>query len=129
MRLAPGRDKVSPMTKTALAAIAVAIGLVLAGCGGATNPQQSRSGVALSAGPSSTKLVASYGNVIASFLPTWMAKEAGIYQKNGLDVDLRLIDSAKGIPALLSGETQIADIGGSQILSAAVNGADLVLLS
>src|SRR5437879_13695904 len=77
----------------------------------------------------SSDLVVSYGNVIASFLPTWVAKEGGIYQKNGLDVDLRLVESAKGIPALLSGETQIADIGGSQILSAAVNGADLMVLT
>ena len=48
--------------------------------------------------------------------------------KNRLAPELRLIEGNKGIAALLAGETQFADIGGSQTLAAAANGADLTIL-
>ncbi len=75
------------------------------------------------------KLSVSYSNVIASNLPEWFAREAGIFQKNGLDVDLQLIEGgSRGVAALLSGQTQIAQLGGSEVLSAAAEGGDLVVL-
>lgn len=83
---------------------------------------------AASATPAPVKLTASYSNVIASNLPLWVAKEAGIFSKNGLDVELALIESTKGVAALLSGDTKVAHIGGSEVLSAATGGADLVIV-
>ncbi|HVA25514.1 MAG TPA: ABC transporter substrate-binding protein [Chloroflexota bacterium] len=58
-----------------------------------------------------------------------MADAAGIFKKNGLDVKITYIASSQGIPALISGETQIANVGGSETLSAVAGGADLVTVT
>jgi NitT/TauT family transport system substrate-binding protein len=70
----------------------------------------------------------SYSNVIADNLPEWMALEGGFYKQNGLDVQLDNIVSSTGIPALLSGQVQVAQLGGSETLSAAAGGGDLVII-
>lgn len=75
-----------------------------------------------------TSLKASYSNPIATNLPEWMALETGAFQEYGLNVDLSNIASATGIPALLSGEIQVAHLGGSESISAAVQGGDLVII-
>jgi NitT/TauT family transport system substrate-binding protein len=72
-----------------------------------------------------TKLVVSYGELVPQSVPEFLAKDAGLFEKNGLDVDLRLIVSSAEIPAMISGETQIASSGGSQVLNAVAAGADL----
>src|SRR5216684_3606861 len=71
----------------------------------------------------------SYSNLIADNLPEWLALETGIFNQNGLDVTLDNIVSSTGIPALLSGQVQIAHLGGSESLSAAAEGGDLVIIS
>jgi len=58
-----------------------------------------------------------------------MAKEDGEFDKNGLDVDVTLIDSSKGIPAVISGDVQVASLGGPETLSAVAGGADLVAVA
>src|SRR5205807_5026260 len=52
----------------------------------------------------------------------------GIFKQNGLDVQLDNIASSTGVPALLSGQTQVAQLGGSEALSAAAGGGDLVII-
>ena len=71
----------------------------------------------------------SYSNLIADNLPEWLALESGIFKQNGLDVTLDNIASSTGIPALLSGQVQIAHLGGSESLSAAAEGGDLVIIA
>ena len=66
--------------------------------------------------------------MIADNLPEWMALEGGFYKQNGLDVQLDNIVSSTGIPALLSGQVQVAQLGGSETLSAAAGGGDLVII-
>jgi NitT/TauT family transport system substrate-binding protein len=73
-------------------------------------------------------LKVSYSNPIATNLPVWMAFEAGIFKQHGLNVELTNIASSTGIPALLSGEIQLAEIGGSETLAAAAEGADLAII-
>jgi len=58
-----------------------------------------------------------------------VADAAGIFKKNGLNVKVTYIASSEGIPALISGETQIANVGGSETLSAVAGGADLVTVT
>ena len=74
-------------------------------------------------------LQVSYSNLIADNLPEWTAYESGIFKQNGLDVHLQNIASSTGIPALISGQTQIAHLGGSETVSAAAGGADLVIIA
>jgi NitT/TauT family transport system substrate-binding protein len=70
----------------------------------------------------------SYSNLIADNLPEWMALEGGIFKQNGLDVTLDNIASSTGIPALLSGQVQIAQLGGSETISAAAGGGELEII-
>lgn len=76
-----------------------------------------------------TSLKVSYAAIVGQELPVWAAHDAGIFQKNGLEVEPVYIQSVKGIAALLAGETQAADIGGSDTLGAVAGGADLVTVA
>ena len=103
-----------------LAAIAVAA------CGGASTSTQSSG----SLHPTSmTNVTVSYSEIIADEWAPWAAADGGIFQKNNLNVDLQYIASSTGIAALLSGQTQIAQLGGSDVLNAASGGADLVIVA
>jgi NitT/TauT family transport system substrate-binding protein len=53
----------------------------------------------------------------------------GLWAKHGLDMDLRQIDSSTGVAALIAGETQAAGIGGSEVMTAAAEGADLAIIA
>jgi NitT/TauT family transport system substrate-binding protein len=74
-------------------------------------------------------LEVSYSNLIADNLPEWQAFESGIFKQNGLDVHLQNIASSTGIPALIGGQVQVAHLGGSETLSAAAEGGDLVIIA
>src|SRR5579862_6870154 len=71
-----------------------------------------------------TKIKVSYGELVPQSVPEFLAQDAGIYQKNGLDVDLQLIVSSAEIPALVSGEVQLGSAAGSQVMDAVAAGAD-----
>jgi NitT/TauT family transport system substrate-binding protein len=116
-------------TGLALRASAIAICLaIIAGCGGsgpgaATSP--SGSAAAATASPTPIKVRAAYGNVTPANLAPFYAKEKGIFLKNGLDVDLSLIDGgAKSMAALLGNSVDIAQLGGTELMSAYVGGGD-----
>jgi NitT/TauT family transport system substrate-binding protein len=59
----------------------------------------------------------------------WIAQDLDIFRRNGLDVDLRLIESSTGVAALISGETHAAAIGASEVLAAAAEGAELAIVA
>ncbi len=113
------------------------IGVVLAAlltsaCGGqvaAPSPARPATAGAATPTPAPVKLVISYSNIIADFLPLWIAADDGTLKQNGIDADLQFIASAQGVPALVSGQTQAAGIGGSEILSAAAGGAELAVIA
>ncbi|HZU07873.1 MAG TPA: ABC transporter substrate-binding protein [Chloroflexota bacterium] len=84
-------------------------------------------GVAAPATPA--RLVVSYSNLTPDQWPVWIAADEGLFTRHGLDVDLRLIESSTGVPALIAGETQAAALGGTEVLSAAAEGADLVIIA
>lgn len=91
---------------------------------GATGPSATST-----AQPTRAKLVVSYSNVLADFFPAYVAKESGIFDQNFLDVDLQLIASTTGLPALLAGQTQVAHIGGSEALTTTAGGGDVVVVA
>ncbi|SRR6266487_5853700 len=96
--------------------------VIAAACGGAAGG---------SASPSpgeKTALQVSYSEVIPDEWAPWAAADGGIFEKHNLDVTLQSIASANGVAALLSGQVQIAQLGGSEVLSAAANGGDLVII-
>jgi NitT/TauT family transport system substrate-binding protein len=90
------------------------IGIVLFTCFGTVRE---------SAGQSST-LTAFYTAPVVSMSPMWIAKEAGFFKKNGLDVKLVFIASGPiGTASVLGGETDVGIIGGFGPLRAMVGGA------
>jgi NitT/TauT family transport system substrate-binding protein len=72
------------------------------------------------------QIIMAYSEVVGVHAPEWAAAEDGTFTKNGLNVDVRLIESSLGVGAVVSGQVQIASMGGSEALAADVNGADLV---
>jgi NitT/TauT family transport system substrate-binding protein len=78
---------------------------------------------------STPHLTVSYSEDVADELPLWIAADGGYFAKHGLDVQLTSITGNQGIPALLSGQTQFASIGGSAMLSAVAGGASLQYLA
>jgi NitT/TauT family transport system substrate-binding protein len=75
-------------------------------------------------------LTAFYTAPVVSMSPMWIAKEAGFFKKQGLDVKLVFIASGPtGTTSLLAGETDVGIIGGFAPTRAIVGGAkDLVII-
>ncbi|MEU4675209.1 ABC transporter substrate-binding protein [Amycolatopsis sp. NPDC023774] len=74
-------------------------------------------------------ITVSYSEEVADELPLWIASEAGYFKEQGLNVKLVKLDSDQGYPALISGQTQIASIGGSQIVAGKAAGGDVKVLA
>jgi NitT/TauT family transport system substrate-binding protein len=63
-------------------------------------------------------------------LPLFYARDKGIFAKNGLDVVLQGLGGGPiAAAALQSGEIQIVDITGSEVVSADAAGADIIILA
>jgi NitT/TauT family transport system substrate-binding protein len=77
-----------------------------------------------------TRLASGYSAISGPHAVLWLAREAGVFEKNGLKVEVAYIRSGSTMAqALLAGELQIAQTGGPGVLSAAVGGADFVLVA
>jgi NitT/TauT family transport system substrate-binding protein len=76
-----------------------------------------------------TQVTVGYPAIAASHLPAWLAKEAGIFAKNGLDVQLVYFrGGTPAVMALLSRQTPISQVGGN-IVNASLRGADAVVIA
>ena len=75
------------------------------------------------------KIGIAYSNLIADSLSLWVARESGIFARNGLDVDLQYIASSNAFAALLAGQVQASAGGGSEVISGTANGADVVVVA
>lgn len=81
-----------------------------------------------SAAQSST-LTAFYTAPVVSMSPMWIAKEAGFFKKQGLDVKLVFIASGPvGTASVLGGETDVGIIGGFAPTRAIVGGAKALVM-
>jgi NitT/TauT family transport system substrate-binding protein len=71
-----------------------------------------------------------YSAMTSAHLPAWLAKETGIFAKNGLDVQLVYVRAGTtAVMTLLSKETPISQVGGPAIVSATLRGADVVMIA
>src|SRR2546423_1200688 len=122
-----GRWHMRPVLARVFSAIAICMAIV-AGCGGgarsaATSPTGS---AAATPTPAPVKVRAAYGNVTPANLAPFYANEKGIFLQNGLDVDLSLIDGGgKAMAALLGNSVDIAQLGGTEAMSAFVGGGEI----
>ncbi len=96
-------------------ALALAIVLLLAFCSsGASQP---------------ARLNVSYSSESPGSLPVWIAKESGLYARNGLDVQLLRVTGNVAVMALVSGEVNIALMGGSAAITSNLGGSDAVMVA
>ena len=105
--------------KISLLAMSVTALSTLAACGSGGGSSDAASG----------KLTISYSEEVADELPLWIAESAGYFKDQGLTVKLVSLPSDQGFPAMISGQTQMASIGGSQIVSGVAGGAEVKVLS
>jgi NitT/TauT family transport system substrate-binding protein len=76
------------------------------------------------------KLRVAYAAITAAFSIPWLAKDAGIYQRHGLDVELVYIASgSRAVQTLVGGSIDIACIGGPAGVDAKLAGADTVYVA
>jgi NitT/TauT family transport system substrate-binding protein len=63
-------------------------------------------------------------------LPWWMAKDAGHFERNGLDVDLFYEGASSVIvQAMLAGEANFAGLAGPAVVSNIINGGDVIQIA
>ena len=60
--------------------------------------------------------------------PFWIAKDLRVFEKYGLDVELVYVAGARNIQALIGGSIDFSQAGGASVVSAAAQGADVVIL-
>src|SRR5437870_7115703 len=72
-----------------------------------------------------------YGTTTSSaHLPVWVAKDAGLFAKNGLNVEpVQIRGGALITMAIMSGQLQFSGAGAESVVAARVEGGDVVLLA
>ena len=71
-----------------------------------------------------------YSAQAGAFAPIWITKDAGIFQKNGLDVNLIFIPGGPtAAAAMLAGEVQAAAMAGPAVVTSNLGGTDLVMIA
>src|SRR5713226_1420910 len=77
-----------------------------------------------------TKLNVGYSAISGDQLPAWVAKEAGIFQKNGLDVQLiYFTGGTTAVMALISADTPLSQSAGAAIVNSVLAGSDAVIVA
>ena len=111
-------------------ALLVAISVLVTACGGSTAPSAASPSGSAAASATALQVVkvrSSYGNISPANFAPFAAQEGGYFKQNALEVDLQLIESgSKSMAALLSNQVDIANLGGTETMSAYVGGADVV---
>jgi NitT/TauT family transport system substrate-binding protein len=75
------------------------------------------------------KIRMAFTSLSGSMAPPWIAREAGIFKKHGLDVEVIATPSGvEGMNALIAGEVQFLQIAGGTTASAALGGADVMVV-
>ena len=77
--------------------------------------------------PRAERLRIVYSAIGSSQSPLWIAHEAGLFKKHGLDAEILYVaGGSRAAQVILSGEAPIVMFNGSAVVSADVAGADLV---
>lgn len=97
--------------------------LVLGIIGSAPNPSAAADSIAL------RKARMAFTSLSSVMCPPWIAREAGIFTKHGLDVEVIATPTGvEGMNALIAGEVQFLQISGGTSASAALGGADVMVV-
>jgi ABC-type nitrate/sulfonate/bicarbonate transport systems, periplasmic components len=79
--------------------------------------------------PAARKVRMAFTSLSSVMCPPWIAREAGIFNKHGLDVEVIATPTGvEGMNALIAGEVQFLQISGGTTASAALGGADVTVV-
>ena len=82
------------------------------------------------AGSAPDKIKFPYSPISWNSLPWWMAKDAGHFERNGLDVDLFYEGASSAIvQAMLAGEANFAGLAGPAVVSNIISGGDVIQIA
>jgi NitT/TauT family transport system substrate-binding protein len=77
-----------------------------------------------------TKITVGYSAISFDQLPAWVAKEAGLFMKNGLDAQLvYFTGGTTAVMALVSGDVSVSQNAGPEVANAYMGGSDPVLIA
>jgi NitT/TauT family transport system substrate-binding protein len=77
-----------------------------------------------------TRVMSGYAATSGPHAVLWIARDAGLFEKNGLRTDVAYIRSGSTMAqTLVSGEIQISQMGGPAMLAAGVAGMDLTFIA
>jgi NitT/TauT family transport system substrate-binding protein len=80
--------------------------------------------------PAQMKARVAWTSFASNMSGTWVAQEEGLFKKNGLEVELVHIPStSRAIQVMLAGEIQYSYMDGRNSVTAALKGADVVILA
>ena len=76
------------------------------------------------------KVVIGYSAISTSQAPAWVAHEAGIFRKYGLDVQLIFVESgSRTVQTLISGDVVAAQVAGPSVMQSNLQGSGVVLIA
>jgi ABC-type nitrate/sulfonate/bicarbonate transport system substrate-binding protein len=76
------------------------------------------------------KMKAGYASIATGFAALWVAKEKGFFLKNGLDMELIVLQGGVQVnQALLAGSVEVGVGGGSPAIEGNLQGLDVVIIS
>jgi NitT/TauT family transport system substrate-binding protein len=79
--------------------------------------------------PGLRKVRMAFTSLSAVMMPPWLAREAGVFNKHGLEVEVIATPTGiEGMNALIAGEVQFLQISGGTTASAALGGADVIIV-
>jgi NitT/TauT family transport system substrate-binding protein len=77
-----------------------------------------------------TKINVGYSAISGDALPAWVAKDAGIFERNGLDVQpVFFTGGTTAVMALVSADTPIAQLAGPAVVNSVMAGSDATIIA
>jgi NitT/TauT family transport system substrate-binding protein len=89
-----------------------------------------RSAAAANAPGQLTTISIAYTSISPQYSPIWIAKDAGIFRKNGINAELVYMrGGVLATQALVSGDVQFINAGGGGVVDAVLGGADIFIIA
>src|SRR5215471_5888772 len=70
-----------------------------------------------------------YGALSTSYAPIWLAGEARLFQKNGIDAEVLYLESALVRTALIAGDIAMGGMSGTTMAAPRLQGADPIIIA
>jgi NitT/TauT family transport system substrate-binding protein len=79
--------------------------------------------------PAPIRLAVAVASVGGSSLPLWVAREAGLFERHGLQVETQVLPGTRATQALAAGEVQVSTGDVMTVAAAVLNGLDLAIIA